>query len=152
MSDRDTVKAVIEEVGALLAADDDLLAILKNADEVVGVLRYHYVWAPPDPTFPYMTVDGTVRPLRTEDAYQEIELRLDVWDCDPSAARLFEIRKRVQGLLNRRVVECDEFYGRLFFAGDFDLSQPEAEVWRRSTSWTMRLYPSAEVADMKARG
>ena len=152
MSDRDTVKAVIAEVGAILAADEDLLTVLADEGEDVGEFRYHYVWAPPNCEFPYLTVDGTVRPLGTEDGYQEVDLRLDLWDCDPSADRMLAMRKRVLALLNRRVVECDEFYGRLFFTGDFDLSQPEAEVWRRSTSWTMRLYPSAEVVDMKARG
>jgi len=151
MSDRDTVVAMIEEVRAILAEDSELLTILADEGEDEGELRYHHVWAPKNCEFPYMTVDATVRPLGTEDGYQTAELRLDLWDCDPSSSRLFEMRKRVQALLNRRVIECDEFRGRLMFAGDFNLSQPESEVWRRSTSWTMRLYPTAEVADMQTR-
>ena len=150
MSDRDTVKAVIAEVGTILEADAALVALFAN-DGGAGSLRYHYVWAPPNCEFPYLTADAKVRPERTEDGYQEIDLRMDIWTCDSSADGLFSIRAQIIALLERRVIEATEFKGRVKFDGDFDLSQPEAEVWRRSTNWTVRLYPNAEIAAIKAR-
>ena len=150
MTDRDIVQTLIEETQALLAADTDLLAIVKNPGEDVGVLRFHHVWAPPNCTFPYMTAEVTLRPIGTEDGYQEGELRVDVWDASPTSLRMLAMRKRVLGLLNRRIINADECAARVGQGGDFDLSQPEVEVWRRSIGWPLRVYPTAEIADTQA--
>ena len=152
MSDRDTVKAIIEEVRDILAADDTLIALIPAvppADE--GALRYYHVWAPPNCHFPYFTGTVAIRDEQDESSYQVGDIELKIWDADPSSGRVLDMRKRLLELLNRRVIECDEFRGRTRFSGDFDLIDPEQEVWARVMAWTMRLYPTAEVAAMKAR-
>ena len=150
MSDRDTARTIIEEVGTLLAADTDLQTLVQNEGETGMPVRFYNVWAPQDCEFPYMTCSLTMR-QNVEDAFQQGDLRVDVWDEGPSQERLFAMRARVVILLNRRIIEVRELKARSWFEGDYDLSQPEVEVWRRSLGFTLRLYPTAEVAGMKAR-
>ncbi len=151
MSERDTVRAIIEEIGSILEADEDLLEIIKNDDEEEGELRYHHLWAPPDCKFPYFTITVGIRAESDESNYQVANIQLNIWDADPSSGRVLDARGRIMRLLHRRVIECDEFNGRSWFVSDDDLPEPEQEVWSRPIMWTMRLYPIAEVADIKAR-
>ncbi len=151
MSDRDTVQAIIEELRDILAADEDLLALLKNDNEVEGELRLYHIWASPNSTFPYFTVTVAIRQEEDESNHQQAEIVLSLWDADPSSGRVLAARGRIIRLLHRRVIECDEFKGRCWFASDIDMPVPEQEVWARQTVWTMRLYPVAEVSDIKLR-
>ncbi len=148
---RDTAFALIEDIGTLLAADPALVAQFANPPDTTGTPRYFYLWAPQDCELPYLTANLTLRPGGREDPYQAGDFTLDIWDYSPTAARLFAMRQAIYTQLNRRIIEAAEYYARLDWPRGLDLSQPEVQVWRWSSTWGVRLYPIAEVAAIKAR-
>ena len=144
MPDRDTMQALIEEVAALVTGDDEMQTIAGTP------VRFCHVWAAQDSEFPYFVSQAALHP-DIEDALQVADLRIDVWDEGSDQLRLFAMRGRLIELLHKRTIPAAEFRTACYFAGDFDLSQPEVEVWRRCLSFTVRLYPITEIAAMQAR-
>lgn len=150
----DTIEAIITAIESYMCADETLKAIVRNEDEAEGEVRLHHVWAPQDCTFPYLT--HMVRPELVESDGGEVAgtYVLDFWDYGPNTSRVYSMRGRAIALLDhiRFNTEGGEAEAvRLYFERDYPLPQPEAEVWRVSSFWTIRYYRAGEIAAIQAR-
>lgn len=150
----DTIEAIITAIESYMTADETLKAIVQNEDEAEGEVRLYHVWAPQDPTFPYLT--HMVRPELVESDKGEVvgTYVLDFWDYGTNSSRAYSMRGRAIALLDciRFDTEGGEAKGvRLYYERDYPLPQPEAEVWRVSSFWQIRYWRAGEIAAIQAR-
>jgi len=149
----DVKAALITALAEHLMADPTLKELFKLDGEVEGTVRVRYQWAVQDENFPYLV--HTADLLTQEDwLTSEASYVLDIWDHGQNASRMLAIRERLLELLNRErlALAGGEATGiRIYYDGESEVPEPEPEIWRLTTSWTIRFFRDAEVSAIQAR-
>jgi len=142
----DTVKAIIEEINAVLTQDQTLIIAMD------GEVRCYLDEAAQDAEFPYLVYSISCSP--TNWPLYEGTYTLALWDQSKNEDRLLAVRARTRALLvqARVTVSGGEAKALRFFARpDQEIPEPDLDTWRREMAFGLRYYDTVEAAAVAAR-
>ena len=89
----DLIAELRTEIWYKLTRDEALKTVCK------GTVRLYNTWAEQDSPMPYLVHRTQEKPL-LDGVITDIDYYLDIWDYDPSIARVLDIRSRIVALLD----------------------------------------------------
>jgi len=135
----DLIAELRTEIWNLLTQDYALKTLCK------GAVRLYNTWAAKDSPMPYLVHRMQEKPL-PDGVITDLDYYLDIWDYDPSIARVLGIRSRVVALLDGSilVMPCGAI-ARFRYLNGGDIPEDTAGIQHYATQWRVRIDRTADV-------
>ena len=135
----DLIAELRTEIWYKLTQDDALKTICK------GAVRLYNTWAAKDSPMPYLVHRMQEKPL-PDGVITDLDYYLDIWDYNPSMARVLEIRNRVVALLDGEafVLPSGAIARFRYFSGG-DIPEDTERIQHYATQWKVRIDRRADI-------
>ena len=135
----DLIAELRTEIWHLLTQDDTLKTLCK------GAVRLYNTWAAKDSPMPYLVHRMQEKPL-PDGVITDLDYYLDIWDYDPSIARVLDIRSRVVALLDRQILTMPSGgIARFRYFSGGDVPEDTKDIQHYATQWKVRIDRRADI-------
>lgn len=137
----DLIAALRTQVWQLLTQDEQL-------QQVCGAtVRLYNTWADKDSPMPYLVHRMQEKPL-PDGVITHIDYYLDLWDYNPSMARVLDARQRLLSMLDGEVltIPSGEFVAARFrYVNGADIPEDTKNIQHYATQWQIRVDRTADI-------
>jgi hypothetical protein len=151
MAHVELTKAILTKLYTILTED----SILKSA--MGGTVKIYPVWAKDDTVMPYLV--HRIESSASSDFWpiRQGTYILDIWSGGTNADEALTIRDRIMTLLDEQSWDLTDSTTklvkamRMWLQTEGFVTEDDTEIWHLATQWNIRLYRTAEVANIISR-